>query len=117
MDILQEISKQNFRTGDKVEVTIKNVSKNEKDKEGKNKYRLTRFRGTVIGQKNPQQISYTFSVLKDSKGSDKVAIVSTFSYHSPLIVSIKVIGRINQEVHQAKLNYLERELAAKKDNE
>src|SRR5438034_2963369 len=101
MDTLQEISKQHFRTGDKVEVTIKNFNKIEKDKEGKIKHRLTHFRGTVIAQKNPQQISYTFSVLKDSKGRDKVAIVSTFSYHSPLIVSIKVIGRINQEVHKA----------------
>src|SRR3954447_1947782 len=126
MNILQEISKQHFRTdlpelqiGDNAEVTIKNVSKNEKDKEGKSKYRLTRFKGTVIAQKNPQQISYTFSVLKQSKGSDKVAVRSTFSYHSPLIVSIKKVPRsiYHKRSRRAKLNYLERELAAKKDNE
>jgi len=121
MDILQEISKKYFRTdlpelqiGDKVEVTIKNLNQKEKDKDGKNKYRLTHFKGIVIAQNNSGQVSYTFSVLKESS---KVAIVSAFSYHSPLIVSIKKLGRINQEVHQAKLNYLVRELAEKKDNE
>ena len=116
MDILQEISKQFFRTdlpelqiGDIVEVATKNFNKNEKDK-----YRLTRFKGTIIAQKNPGQVSYTFSVLKESS---KIAIRSTFSYHSPLIISIKKLGKINQKVRQAKLNYLERELAKKKDNE
>ncbi|CAG8617011.1 6906_t:CDS:2 [Ambispora gerdemannii] len=76
MDTLQEISKQYFRTdlpplqvGDKVEITTKNFNKNEKAKnEEKPKLRLTHFKGTVIGQKNPGQISYTFSVLKESKG-------------------------------------------------
>ncbi|CAJ0762890.1 4214_t:CDS:2, partial [Entrophospora sp. SA101] len=53
----------------------------------------------------------------DSKGSDKVAIRSIFTYHSPLIASIKKIGKINQKVRRAKLYYLERELAKKKDNE
>jgi ribosomal protein L19 len=116
MDTPQEISKQYFRTdlpelqvGDKVEIIIKNLNKNEKDKQ-----RLTRFEGTVITQKNKQQIGYTFSVLKESS---KVAVKSVFLYHSPLIVSIKKLGRINQKVRQAKLYYLERELAKKKDNE
>jgi len=116
MDTLQEISKQYFRTdlpelqvGDKVEVIIKNFNKNEKDKQ-----RLTRFEGIVITQKNKQQISYTFSVLKES---GKVAVRSVFLYHSPLIVSIKKLGRINQKVRRAKLYHLERELAQKKDNE
>lgn len=124
MDTIRDITKQYFRTdlpplqvGDKVEITTKNFNQNEKNKEdGKTKYRLTHFKGTVITQKNPHQISYTFSVLKDSKGSDKVAIRSIFSYHSPLIVSIKKIGKINQKVRRAKLYYLERELAKKKDN-
>lgn len=116
MNNLHDITKQYFRTdlpelkvGDKIEVVTKNFNKNEKDK-----YRLTHFKGTVIGQKNEKQISYTFSVLKESS---KVVIKSVFSYHSPLIVSIKKSGRINQKIRRAKLNYLERELAEKKDNE
>ncbi|MCE8164080.1 MAG: 50S ribosomal protein L19 [Candidatus Moeniiplasma glomeromycotorum] len=123
MDTIHNITKQYFRTdlpsleiGDKIEVIIKNSSPSEKGKKGeeKEKYRLTHFKGTVIAQKNQGQISYTFSVLKESS---KVAIRSIFSYHSPLIVSIKKIGVINQKVQQAKLNHLERELSAKKDNE
>ncbi|MEG7978800.1 MAG: 50S ribosomal protein L19 [Mollicutes bacterium UO1] len=125
METLQVINKQYFRTdlpplqvGDKVEITTKNFNKNEKAKhEEKPKLRLTHFKGTVIAQKNSGQISYTFSVLKDSKGSDKLAIRSIFSYHSPLIVSIKKTGKINQKIRRAKLYYLERELAKKKDNE
>ncbi|CAI2162901.1 17019_t:CDS:1 [Funneliformis geosporum] len=125
MDTIREITKQYFRTdlpplqvGDKVEIITKNFNQNEKNKEdGKPKHRLTRFKGTVIGQKNPCQIGYTFSVLKDSKGGDKVAVKSIFSYHSPSIVSIKKIGRIDEKVHQAKLYHLEKELAKKKDNE
>ncbi|CAG8576882.1 3637_t:CDS:2 [Scutellospora calospora] len=117
MDTIREITQQYFRTdlpplrvGDKVEITTKNYNKNEKDKnDGTLKHRLTHFKGTVITQKNPGQISYTFSVLKESKGSEKVAIRSIFSYHSPLIVSIKKIGQINQKVRRAKLYYLERD--------
>src|SRR4051812_18557277 len=126
MDTLHEISKQYFRTdlpslqvGDKVEIITKHFNKNEKAKknEEKSKPRLTHFKGTIIAQKNSGQISYTFSVLKENKGSDKVAIRSIFSYHSPLLVSIKKLGKINQKVRRAKLYYLERELAKKKDNE
>jgi len=125
MDANRDITKQYFRNdlpplqvGDEVEVTTKNFNPNEKNKDdGKQKYRLTRFKGTVIAQKNPRQISYTFSVLKDSKGGDKVAVRSIFSYHSPLIISIKKLGRIDEKICQAKLYHLERELAKKKDNE
>jgi ribosomal protein L19 len=116
MNLLSEITKQYFRTdlpllqvGDKVEVITKNIDPREKDK-----YRLTHFKGTVIAQKNPKQISYTFSVLKESS---KVVISSVFSYHSPLMVSIKKLGRINRKIRRAKLYYWERELARKKDNE
>jgi len=122
--ILHDITKQYFRTdlpplqiGDKIEVTAKHFNQNEKNKDGKQKYRLTHFKGIVIAQKNPHQISYTFSVLKEGKGSDKVAIRSVFSYHSPLIISIKKLGEINKKVRRAKLYYLERELAKKKENE
>src|SRR5688572_4142940 len=121
MDKTSDITKQYFRTdlpplqiGDQVEIITKNVNQNEKiEGDGKQKYRLTRFKGTVIAQKNPSQISYTFSVLKQSKGSDKVAVRSTFSYHSPFIVSIKKIPRsiYHKRSHQAKQYYLERELA------
>ncbi|CAG8757903.1 9542_t:CDS:1, partial [Racocetra fulgida] len=79
MDAIRDITKEYFRTdlpslqvGDKVEITTKNFNKNEKSsKDEKPKYRLTHFKGTVIARKNPGQIGYTFSVLKDSKGSDK----------------------------------------------
>src|SRR5438876_8803619 len=108
MNILSEITKQYLRTdlpplqvGDKVEIITKNF--NPKDPV---KYRLTNFKGIVIGQKNSGQISYNFSVLKESS---KVAIRGIFSYHSPLIVSIKKLGRINQKVRRAKLYYLERQ--------
>src|SRR3954454_21506671 len=125
MDKIRDITKQYFRTdlpplqvGDKVEITTKNFNKNEKAKDDeKPKHRFTHFKGTVITQKNTGQISYTFSVLKESKGSEKVAIRSIFSYHSPLIMSIKKLGRINQKIRRAKLYYLDRELAKKKDNE
>jgi ribosomal protein L19 len=125
MNTICDITKQYFRAdlpslevGDKVDVTTKHINPNEKSKKNeKEKIRLTHFKGTIIGQKNPGQISYTFSVLKDSKGSDKLAIRSIFSYHSPFIISIKKLGKINQKVRRAKLYYLERQLAAKKDNE
>ena len=107
MNILQEITQQYLRTdlpelqiGDIVEITIKNYKQNEKDK-----FRLTHFKGTVITQKNKKQISYTFSVLKET---NKVKVRSTFLYHSPFLVSIKKLRRINQKVRRAKLYYLER---------
>jgi len=127
MDTLSQICKRYFRTdlpvlqvGDKVEITLKqfnlNEQKNKKDSVSP-RSRLTHFKGTVIAQKNQGQISHTFSVLKDSKGSDKLAISSVFSYHSPFILSIKKAGKILGKVRRAKLYYLERELAKKKDNE
>ncbi|RHZ35186.1 50S ribosomal protein L19 [endosymbiont GvMRE of Glomus versiforme] len=114
MDSLQEINKQYFRTdlpsleiGDIIEVSIKNFDKNEKDK-----FRLTRFKGEIIAQKNKGQISYTFSVLKES---DKVVIRSIFSYHSPLIVEIEKLPHAKRKIRRAKLYYLERKIIKKKD--
>jgi ribosomal protein L19 len=75
--------------------------------------RTTHFKGIVIDKKNPSNINYTFHVLKES---DRVGVISVFSYHSPFIKSIKKIGKINQKVRRAKLSYLERGLAKKKDN-
>src|SRR4051812_41429990 len=116
MDSFPGVSKQYFRTdlppievGDKVEIVTKNFKQKEQDK-----YRLTRFKGTIIAQKNSGQISYTFSVISIAS---KIIVRSVFSYHSPIIVSIKKLGRINQKVRRAKLYYLEKELAKKKDNE
>jgi len=124
MDTLYNTSKQYFRTdlpslqiGDKVEVITKHYFIQKEKSDPTPKSRLTSFKGTVIAQKNQGQISYTFSVLRDSRGSDKLAIRSTFSYHSPFIVSIKKTGKILRKVCRAKLYYLERELAKKKDNE
>src|SRR4051812_21761928 len=124
MDTIPSISKQYFRTdlpslqvGEKIEITTKYFNQNQnekKDASAKQKVRLTHFKGIVIAQKNRGQISYTFSVLKESS---KLMIRSVFSYHSPLIVNIKKIGKINQKVRRAKLYYLERELTKKKDNE
>ncbi|CAG8467349.1 392_t:CDS:2 [Gigaspora margarita] len=119
MNILAEITQPYFRTdlpqltvGDKIEVITKNFDPREKNE--KPKYRLTHFKGTVIAQKNPKRISYTLSVLKESS---KIASTSVFFYHSPLIASIKKLGRINRPVRRAKLYFLERETARKKDNE
>src|ERR1051326_8545547 len=109
MDTLYQISKQYFRTdlpslqiGDKFEVTAKHFIQKEKN-DSTPKFRLTHFKGTIIAQKNQGQISHTFSVLRDSKGRDKLAIRSTFSYHSPFIVSIKKTGKILRKVRRAKL--------------
>ena len=124
MDTIRDITKQYFRTdlpplqvGDKVEITIKNLNKTEKAiTDEKSKYRLTHFKGTVITQKNRGRISYTFSVLREGKGRDKVVVRSVFSYNSPLIASIQKLGKINKKVRRAKLYYLERELTRKKNN-
>jgi ribosomal protein L19 len=94
--------------GDRIEVTLKNSVS------GKDKVRLTNFKGIVISQRNKKSPSYTFSVIKES---NKVCVKSVFSYHSPLIHSIKKVGKLNQKVRRAKLYYLERSLAEKKDNE
>src|SRR4051794_28085322 len=134
MDKTSDITKQYFRTdlpplqiGDKVEITTKNINQNEKkESDEKQKQRLTRFKGTIIAQKNPHQISYTFSALKEGS---RVVVESVFLYHSPLIVKIEKLGKIklsekarggkkarSRKIRQAKLYFLERKLAKKKDN-
>jgi ribosomal protein L19 len=90
-----------LNVGDRIEVTSK------KDN------RTTNFKGIIIGKKKPGGINYTFSVLKES---DRVGIVSVFSYHSPFIKSIKKTGKVNRPVRRAKLTYLEKSMAKKKDN-
>ena len=90
------------KIGDKLEVVT-----NHKSRE---KSRLTTFKGIVIGKKNPKQISYTFTLVYEGK-----FIVSRgiFSYHSPSIVSIKIIPS-RKKYRRSKLNFLERRLSAKK---
>lgn len=114
--MLREVTKQYLRQdlpslkiGDTIEVTIKNIS----DVEANNG-RQTHFKGIVISQRNQNQISYTFTVLKESS---KVVIKSIFSYHSPYITSIKIIRKGAIKLRRSKLYYLERKLAYKKANE
>ncbi|CAI2183917.1 15974_t:CDS:1 [Funneliformis geosporum] len=115
MDLMQEITKPYLRkdflslqVGEKIKVTTKVF-----DKGNKEKYRISNFEGIIISQKRPKQINYNFAVLKEGS---KLVIKQTFFYHSPSIINIKKMGMINQKVRQAKLYFLERELAAKKSN-
>ena len=128
--VLDEINRQYFRTdlpelevGDEVEVVIKNPDriepKSSKGQGGKpskgsenQKRSLSSFRGLIIARENKNQISYTFSVLGESNKS--VIITTKFLYHSPLIVSIKKVGRIRGKVRQGKLYYLERRISGNK---
>lgn len=116
MDLLQTITQPYLRTnlpplqiGEKVEVLTKIFDQKEPDKA-----KLISFAGTIISQKRPKQISYNFTVLKES---NKVIIKQTFFYHSPSIAEIKKLGKVNQKVRRAKLYFLARELAAKKAKE
>src|SRR4051812_49614724 len=97
MDLLQEITKPYLRNdlpslqiGEKIEVITKIF-----DKENKEKFRLSSFRGIIISQKRPKQISYNFTVLKESS---KLVIKQIFFYHSSLIVDIKKMGMVNRKV-------------------
>lgn len=116
MDLLQEITKPYLRNdlpslqiGEKIEVITKIF-----DKDNKEKFRLSSFKGIIVSRKRPKQISYNFSVLKES---NKLTIKQTFFYHSSLIAEIKKLGMVNQKVRRAKLYFLERKLAAKKAGE
>src|SRR3954452_2845842 len=116
MDLLQEITKPYLRNdlpslqiGEKIEVITKIF-----DKDNKEKFRLSSFKGIIVSQKRPKQISYNFAVLKES---NKLTIKQTFFYHFSLIAEIKKLGMINQKVRRAKLSFLERKLAAKKAGE
>ncbi|CAG8497091.1 4405_t:CDS:2 [Ambispora leptoticha] len=75
---------------DKVEVITKHFSPSKKEKTGSiPKSRLTHFKGTVIAQKNKGQISHTFSVLRDSKGSDKLAIRNSQKWVDPNLTGVR----------------------------
>src|SRR5437763_10604057 len=116
MDLLQEITKPylrndlpSLRTGEEIEVVTKVFNK-----DNKKEYKLSAFRGTIISRKRPKQISYNFTVFKESK---KLVVEQIFFYHSSLIVSIRKIGMTNKKVRRAKLYFLERKSIAKKTGE
>ena len=99
MDIMQQISQEQLRTGlpqfgpgDTVRV---NVRVREGDKE-----RLQAFEGVCIARKNGG-ISETFTVRKVSGG---VGVERVFPIHSPSLESIKLVR--SGRVRRAKLYYL-----------
>jgi len=115
-NLLEKITKSYLRDdlpslqiGEKVEVVTKI-----QDKENKEKFKLSSFKGIIIAQRRKKQISYNFTVLHES---NKLTIKQTFFYHSPLIAEIKKMGKINQKVRRAKLYFLERKLASRKAGE
>ncbi|CAH1764137.1 9117_t:CDS:2 [Entrophospora sp. SA101] len=89
-NLLSQITKSCLRddlpsleVGERVEVITKI-----QDKENKEKFKLSSFKGIIIAQRRKKQISYNFTVLHESK--------------------------INQKIRRAKLYFLERKLAARK---
>jgi ribosomal protein L19 len=109
-----ELEKQNFRTdlpklqvGEQVRVVVKRIRKANKEGRGSN---FTFLTGEIIALKNPQRISYTFTVLGES---NKVAFTAKFCYHSPLIIGIEKMGKIFKR-RKAKTYYLVRRLDHKK---
>jgi len=102
----------NLAVGEKVEVIIKTKTLDKDSKQEKDK--LTSFQGIIISWKRPRQISCNFTVLKESS---KIIVKQIFFYNSPLIVEIKKLGQINRQVRRAKLYFLEREMAKKKEHE
>ncbi|CAJ0824333.1 2821_t:CDS:2 [Entrophospora sp. SA101] len=112
-NLLSQITKSCLRddlpsleVGERVEVITKI-----QDKENKEKFKLSSFKGIIIAQRRKKQISYNFTVLHES---NKLTIKQIFFYHSPLIAGIKKLGKINQKIRRAKLYFLERKLAARK---
>lgn len=99
MDILREITKQQFKddlpefgVGDTVRVHVKVV-------EG-SRERLQAFEGTVL-QKKHGGISETFTVRRLSYG---IGVERVFALHSPRVDHIEVIRK--GQVRRAKLFYL-----------
>jgi len=114
--LLKQITKSYLRddlpplqVGEKVEVITKI-----QNKENKEKFKLSSFKGIIIAQRRKKQISYNFTILHESS---KLVIKQTFFYHSRLIAEIKKMGKINQKVRRAKLYFLERKLASRKAGE
>ncbi|MCE8162691.1 MAG: 50S ribosomal protein L19 [Candidatus Moeniiplasma glomeromycotorum] len=112
-----ELEKQNFRTdlpklqvGEEVKVTLQRSREIKKEGRGSNS---TFVIGEVIALKNPQRISYTFTLLGES---DKVAFTAKFLYHSPLILKIEKLTSVKRKIRKAKNYDLVRRLAHKKSN-
>ena len=89
-----------FRSGDTINVGVKVV-------EG-NKSRVQSFEGVVIAISSGGGINKTFTIRKISNG---VGVEKIVPYHSPKIVSIKVLKK--GKVRRARVYYL-RELTGKK---
>lgn len=70
-------------------------------------------RGVVIGKKNCNRLSYSFTVIRDIP---KLVVTSVFFFHLSPIVSIRKIGE-KIPVRRAKLYYLRRKLIKKKIGE
>lgn len=105
-----EVEKQNFRTdlpqlevGEEVKVTLQRFREVKKEGKGSNS---TFVIGEIIALKNPQRISYAFTLL--GKGSDKVAFTVKFLYHSPLILKIEKLASAKRKIRRAKLYFLTR---------
>ena len=105
-----ELEKQNFRTdlpplqlGDEVKVTLQ---RSREIKEGGRGSNSTFIIGEIIALKNPQRVSYTFTLL--GKRINKVAFTVKFLYHSPLILKIEKLATAKRKIRRAKLYYLTR---------
>src|SRR3954469_24160522 len=106
----QELERQNFRNdlpplkvGEEVKVTLQRTREVKKEGRGSDS---TFIIGEIIALKNPQRISYAFTLL--GRGNDKVSFTAKFLYHSPLILNIEKIASAKRKIRRAKLYYLTR---------
>src|SRR3954469_6794316 len=103
----QELERQNFRNdlpplkvGEEVKVTLQRFRELKKEGRGSNS---TFIIGEIIALKNPQRISYTFTLM--GKGA---AFTVKFLYHSPLILKIEKLADAKRKIRRAKTYYLTR---------
>ena len=111
------IERQSFRTdlpslqiGDEVKVTLQRSQEVKKEGKGSNS---TFIAGEIIALKNPQRISYAFTLLGES---NRVAFTAKFLYHSPLILKIEKLTSVKRRMRKAKNYHLVRQLVHKKGN-
>ena len=90
-----------LEVGDKIELVLKQAF---------NSKQLLTFKGIVIGKRNSNKLSYSFTVIRDIP---KLVITSVFFFHLSPIISIKKTGE-KIPVRRAKLYYLKRKLTKKK---
>jgi large subunit ribosomal protein L19 len=99
MDILQEVTREQLRTGLPNFAPGDTIRVNVRVREGE-KERLQAFEGVCIARKNGG-ISETFTVRKVSGG---VGVERVFPIHSPSVESVKLVR--SGRVRRAKLYYL-----------